>query len=40
MGELDTLAGIKWALDHKHYELYRYLWGSIDFINVWSFDIF
>jgi hypothetical protein len=40
LGTIVTIEGIYWALKNKHYELYRFLWGSTDLLNVWTYDAF
>ena len=40
LGELTTLSGLRLILQHKHYELYRFLWGSIDMLNFWTNESF
>jgi hypothetical protein len=30
LGPLISQAGLGWALSHKYYQLYRFLWGSTD----------
>lgn len=40
LGQLTSEAGLRWALSHTHYELYRFLWGSTDLLNVWTLDEF
>ena len=40
LGSVVTIEGIYWALKNKYYELYRFLWGSIDLLNVWTYDAF
>ena len=40
LGLLTSESGLRWALSLKHYELYRFLWGSTDLLNVWTLDAF
>lgn len=40
LGDFLTIYGLNWALNNKYYELYRFLWGTIDLLNVWTYDVF
>jgi hypothetical protein len=40
LGQLSSRYGLQLALSNKHYELYRFLWGSTDLLNVWTLDEF